>query len=125
MASGSGAGGRGLFAVLRCLVPLAGGVAYWQVVALVAGVAEPWDAGAYWRLWYPVSLLLSVAAGLFVRRPAWLAGALPSLAQLPVTWWHAGFGPLWPIGVGFALILAVPAAIAAMLAARVAASHSG
>jgi len=91
---------------------------YWQLVSQWSGVAEPWDAGGYWRLWYPVSLALSAVAG-FVLRSRWgLAGAVVTVAQLPVMAVHAQPGVLMIGGMMILCILAIPAAAVSALAGR-------
>ena len=87
---------------------LLGGL-YWQVICQVTGVREPWDAGNYWTLWYPVSLALSGVAGWLCRGHSWSAGALLTFAQLPIMWINNGTGPLWVVGVLYLCVLAVPA----------------
>jgi len=91
---------------------------YWQLVSRWSGVAEPWDADGYWHLWYPVSLALSAVAG-FVLRSRWgLAGAVVTVAQLPVMAVHAQPGALMIGGVMILCILAIPAAAVSALAGR-------
>lgn len=91
---------------------------YWQLVSQWSGVAEPWDAGGYWRLWYPVSLALSAVAG-FVLRSRWgLAGAVVTGAQLLVMAVHAQPGALMLGGMMILCILAIPAAAVSALAGR-------
>ena len=95
---------------------------YWVRVASAAGVAEPWDATAYWRLWYPLALLVSALAGWFFPRHGWLAGVTVIVAQLPVLLLAAGNGAaLWAAGVVFLTLLAIPAALVSALAGRLAA----
>lgn len=89
-------------------------LAYWQCVCVLGGASEPWDAAAYWRLWYPASLLLSALAG---WRIGWLAGAIVVLAQAPVLWLNTGIGALWLVGTVMLAVLALPA-IAVAAAAR-------
>ncbi len=89
---------------------------YWSTVCAVADVQEPWDAKAYWRLWYPVSLILSAVAGLVVVKRAWRAGAILTFAQLPVLWINAGIGPLWPVGLALLCLLSIPAIATSALA---------
>ena len=91
---------------------------YWQLASRWSGVAEPWDADGYWRLWYPVSLALSAVAG-FVLRSRWgLAGAVVTVAQLLVMAVHAQPGALMLGGMMILCILAIPAAAVSALAGR-------
>lgn len=94
-------------------------LAYWQCVCALGGASEPWDAAAYWRLWYPASLLLAALAG---WRMGWTAGAIVVLAQAPVLWLNTGIGALWLVGTVMLVVLALPA-IAVAAAARAIARH--
>ncbi len=105
--------------VVLGIVSLAG----WHIVCRTAGVTEAWDAPAYWRLWYPLSLALSAIAGAALARRGWAAGAIVTFAQLPVMWWSsAPADATWPLGLIIASLLAVPAvaisALTGWLAAR-------
>ena len=91
---------------------------YWQLASRWSGVAEPWDADGYWRLWYPVSLALSALAGSVLRSRWGLAGAVVTVAQLPVMAVHAQPGALMIGGVMMLCILAIPAAAVSALAGR-------
>ncbi len=82
---------------------------YWHSVCWVAGVTEPWDADAYWRLWYPASLGLAALTGAAFKRRGWMAGAILTFAQLPVIWLNTGSSSLWAFGLAIAWVLAVPA----------------
>jgi hypothetical protein len=105
----------------RSLVTVAFGMAYWWIVAGVNGVAEPWDADAYWLVWYPVSFGLSAVLGLVLKQRAWIAGAAVTLAQLPVMLLKGGAGPLLPVGVLMLCVLSVPVIAVSALAGRLAA----
>lgn len=97
---------------------LVGGALYWQGVCHAGGVTEPWDAASYWRLWYPLSVLIAASGGMLLRRRAWLAGAIVTFAQLPVMWLNAGTAESWIVGVAFCAALAIPAVLASALAGR-------
>ncbi|MET1755417.1 hypothetical protein ABVV53_08085 [Novosphingobium sp. RD2P27] len=105
---------------LPIFVVLVVGHAYWLLVSHVEGVEEPWDAEAYWALWYPGSILLSAGAGVLLRRLGWVAGALFTFCQLPIMWLNNGSGPLWGVGFLFLCLLAIPAGAASSLAGRLA-----
>ena len=94
---------------MKAIVLLACSLLYWSLVGRSAGVAEPWDAAAYWRLCYPLSLVLAGGAGLVFRARGWMAGAIVTFAQLPVMAWNGGWGNLWGVGVLFLAMLAIPA----------------
>lgn len=98
---------------------------FWLAVAAGAGVGEPWDTAGYWTIWYPVSLLLAACGGYIVGRgtrknTSWAAGAIVTLAQLPVMGLGAGTSGLWPAGLLVLLVLAIPAMALAALAGWVA-----
>jgi hypothetical protein len=81
---------------------------YWQSVCWLTGATEPWDAHAYWRLWYPVSFGLSALTGISFKARGWMAGAILTFAQLPVMWVNAGTSSFWLVGIVMTGVLAVP-----------------
>lgn len=91
---------------------------YWHLVCRTAGVAEPWDGEAYWRLWYPFSCVLAAAGGYRLGRQGWRAGGLVTFAQLPVMWFNGGTGSLLAAGLLILCLLAIPATVIAALAGR-------
>lgn len=102
--------------LIQAIAVVAVGCLYWQVICMMAGVEEPWDADAYWIAWYPVSLALSALAGWAARGRGWVASVLFTFAQLPVLGLNTGVGSLWPVGLLFVCVLAVPpAALAALV----------
>ena len=94
---------------MKIPVLLVSGVLYWLFVRWVTGAAEPWDADAHWRLWYPSSLGLAALAGAAFKTRGWMAGVILTFAQLPVIWLNAGTISLWVIGLAMCCVLAVPA----------------
>ena len=94
---------------MKPIVLLAFSLFYWSLVCRVAGVSEPWDADAYWRLCYPLSVALSAGAGLLLRTRGWMAGAIVTFAQLPVMAWNAEGGEFWAAGLLLLVLLALPA----------------
>lgn len=101
--------------MLKCSAQIAvliilGGL-YWQFVCQLTNVQEPWNAPAYWSVAYPISLVLSAATGRFLKNRGWSAGAVLTLAQLPVIWLNNGTSdPFWAVGVLILFVLAIPAA---------------
>lgn len=95
--------------LMKIPVLLVSGVLYWLFVCWVTGAAEPWDADAYWRLWYPASLGLAALTGAAFKTRGWMAGVILTFAQLPVIWLTAGTISLWVIGLAMCCVLAVPA----------------
>lgn len=94
---------------MKVIVLLTCGLFYWSLVGRSAGVAEPWDAAAYWRLWYPLSLVLAGGAGLVLRTRGWMAGAIVTFAQLPVMAWNGEGALWWGMAMLFLAVLAIPA----------------
>lgn len=101
-----------------CLL-IVGGL-YWQLVSAVTGYGEPWDAPAYWSLAYPFSLVLSAIGGGFMRKSGWIAGVLITFSQLSVMLINNGVGNLAVAGALFLSLLAIPAALVAAVAGRLA-----
>lgn len=95
--------------LIQTFVLLLIGGLYWQTVVWVTDTTEPWDAPAYWRLWYPISLIMSALAGPFFKQCPWQAGLLLTFAQLPIMWLNSGTGPLMIVGLMYLLALAIPA----------------
>jgi len=93
----------------KTIVLLACAALYWHFVCWLTGAREPWDADAYWKLWYPASLGLSAVAGLVFRQQRWAAGGIITFAQFPVIWTNTGTHPLLAIGLLMLCLLAVPA----------------
>lgn len=103
---------------MRAIGLILASLAYWFVVSVQAGVREPWDAAAYWWLWYPLSLVIAGGGGWLLRRRAWLAGVIVTFAQGAVVAIGGAAGPLWAVGLLMLAVLALPAMVAAMLAGR-------
>jgi hypothetical protein len=110
--------------VLQMLLVAAISVGLWQITTFLAGVTEPWDSTLFFPA-YGVALILAWSAGKFFHKPL-MWGFVISFAQQPVMSWNCvGMcpGPLWPVGLMFMLILAVPLVIVAAIGSR--ASHRG
>jgi hypothetical protein len=98
----------------------------WWIAGWIAGVAEPWDAPGYWRLWVPLSLGVAALAGAWLGRRGWTAGAVVMLTQLlPVALSRGGDGGLWAAGLLIAVVLAIPAMAFAALAGWLVTRRSG
>jgi len=121
-------GNRAKAMIGRIVTTLSAGIAYWYSVSLVVGVIEPWDADGFWRLWYPVALFLSAAAGFVFGKRSWLAGLLIVFAQTPVLGRNCGVGgscgQMWAAGLVMLGLLALPAAAVSALAGRMASRSS-
>jgi hypothetical protein len=93
------------------------GLALWTMTAVVTGKREPWDADTYWTVSYPLAVIGSVLGFLFPER-AWRWAAVLILMQFVVMIaMGSGLG-LWPLSLIVLAVLAAPAALAAVLAAR-------
>jgi len=93
------------------------GIGAWVLVSAISGEREAWDSP--WYLFFNMPIVCAAAPGLSytdARRP-WRWGVLPMMAQ--VVWIFAiqGFGNLWPLGVGFFLVLALSPITTAYLGA--------
>lgn len=100
------------------LLAFAAGVVLWFGTAALGGRAEAWDSPLYWKLAYPLSILVAGVLGYrFPRRP-WRWGLAVMLAQaLSLALSAASFG-LLPLGLAMFGVLAIPPAAAATLTAR-------
>ena len=92
------------------------GLLFWFIVALNTPGGEPWDAGGFWSVTYPLALLTSAALGFAFPARAWLWGLVVMLAQVPVVVVMSGVGPLLLAGLVYAIVLAVPAVAVSWLA---------
>ena len=94
------------------------GLALWAATATVTGKREPWDAGTYWTVSYPLAIFGSAVLGFLFPERAWRWAATLMLMQFVVMIaMGSGLG-LWPLGLIVLAVLAAPAAFAGVLAAR-------
>ena len=109
---------RGRDSLLAHVLSAMAGLALWAVTAEVTGKREPWDTGIYWTVSYPLAVIGSALLGfLFPQRP-WRWAAMVMLMQFVVMIaMGSGLG-LWPLGLIVLAVLAAPAALAAVLAAK-------
>jgi hypothetical protein len=99
-------------------IALGAGAALWTITAVATGRIEPWDAGAYWTVSYPIALALSAVLGYFHPRRPWRWAVALVFTQVPVMLVRgAGLG-LLPLGMILLAVLCVPALLLAHLAAR-------
>ena len=95
------------------------GAALWFGISMLTGRREPWDAGAYWALAYPAAIVTAALLGYFYPERPWRWPAVLFASQfLAMCIRNGELGNLWPLGIAMFAILAVPAVIAARLAAR-------
>jgi hypothetical protein len=94
------------------------GLALWAVTAAVTGKREPWDANTYWTVSYPLAIFGSAVLGFLFPERAWLWAATLMLMQFVVMIaMGSGLG-LLPLGLIVLAMLAAPAALAGVLAAK-------
>ena len=94
------------------------GLTLWGVTAAMTGRHEPWDTGSYWTVSYPLAVIASGTLGfLFPERP-WRWAAVLMLMQLVVMIAMGSDLGLLPLGLILLAVLAAPAALAGVLAAK-------
>jgi hypothetical protein len=109
---------RGRDSLLAHILAGVAGLALWAITATVTGKREPWDTDIYWTVSYPLAVIGSAVLGfLFPERP-WRWAAMLMLMQFVVMIaMGSGLG-LWPLGLIVLAVLATPAALASVLAAK-------
>jgi hypothetical protein len=101
------------------LIAVVLGAALWFGISMLTGKREPWDAQAYWALAYPAAILAAALLGYFYPERPWRWAALLFASQfLAMCVRNGELGNLWPLGIAVFAVLALPAVIAARLAAR-------
>ena len=95
------------------------GAALWTAASLASGRREAWDAPVYWALAYPAALVASAVLGYFfpVRTWRWPL-ALFAGQFIAMVIRSDELGGLWPLGLVMFGVLALPAFVAARIAAR-------
>lgn len=95
------------------------GAALWLGTATLTGRHEAWDAGAYWAFAYPAAIVGAALLGYFYPERPWRWPAVLFATQFLAMCIQSGeLGALWPLGIVMFAVLAIPAVIAARLAAR-------
>lgn len=98
---------------------LVGGALLWLGAMALSGRAEAWDSPLYWKLAYPLALLLAGVLGYLKPERAWRWGLAVLLVQPAVMLLTSGSSfALLPLGLILFAILAIPAMLAARLGAR-------
>lgn len=94
-----------------------GGLTYWSIVSALSGGAEPWDAPGFWSIAFPGALVLCVLLGFAAPSRAWAWGAILMLTQVPIVIVvsRAEPDPLLVVGLLYATVLALPAALLSWL----------
>jgi len=110
-------------AVAPIAIALLIGVALWTAASLASGRREAWDATSYWTVAYPAALVASALLGFFFPVRAWRWPLALFAGQFIAMILRNGeLGGLAPLGLMMFGVLALPAIVAARIAARF--SHS-
>lgn len=91
----------------------------WFAICRATGQAEAWDAPAYWQVALPALGLLTAFLGFLTRTGYFERGIAASLGQLAGLLATGEGGAMWPIGVGFLVVLALPLGFAGWLGGKV------
>ena len=94
------------------------GLMLWTITASMTGKREPWDANAYWTVSYPLAVTGSAVLGFLFPQRAWRWAVTLMLMQLVVMVAMGSDLGLLPLGLIVLAVLAAPAALAGVLAAR-------
>lgn len=95
------------------------GAALWLATALLTGQREAWDAAAYWSIAYPLALMACAWLGYAFPKRAWRwVLALFTAQFLAMCGRNGELGNLWPLGLAFFVVLALPGILVARLASR-------
>jgi hypothetical protein len=92
-------------------------VAVWLAPWLLLGRKEAWDHWTYFIVSIPVMSIVAAYAGYHARSRWWRWPLTLVLAQFATALLLGGFGNLFPLGIIVFLLLAVPMAITAAVAA--------
>ena len=100
------------------VISLGAGAVLWAATAIATRRIEPWDAGAYWTISYPLAIVLAGALGYFYPQRPWRWAVAIIFMQVPVMLvGGAGFG-LLPLGMVLLGVLCMPPVLVAAVAAR-------
>jgi hypothetical protein len=92
------------------------GLALWLAVSGVVGQREPWDAPEFWSRGYPLAVGLCALLGAIWPRRSWLMGFIVMAMMAPVMALNGSDLSLLPLGLVALAVLAVPAALAGLIA---------
>jgi hypothetical protein len=100
-------------------VAVAAGVALWLAASAITGRREAWDAGLYWTLFYPLSLVACALLGYrFPERPWRWALGLFFGECLAMGLRNGELGNLFPLGLVVFGVLSLPGVFVARFAGR-------
>ena len=101
------------------VLAIVAGAVIWGISALVIPKREPWDATVYWAVFYPLGIVAAAGLSLFdPSRPVLLALLVYETQFVGMNIRAGELSNLWPLGMAMFAVMAVPAMIAAKLAAR-------
>lgn len=100
------------------LIALFGSLLLWIATAAISGRAEPWDAGFYWILSYPLALVLAGVLGYHHPQRPWRWALVVIYSQMIIMLFSGGSFGLLPLGLIMLGVLSLPAIVAAKLGAR-------
>jgi hypothetical protein len=95
------------------------GFMLWFVTSLLGGRREAWDVSSYWTLGYPLALLTSGLLGYWYPVRPWRWPLALFAAQFVAMCIRNGeLGNLWPVGIAFFAVLALPGIVVAKVSSR-------
>ena len=95
------------------------GAAIWMLAVVVIHRREPWDAGLYWALFYPLTIAAAAVLGYsFPQRPGLIALIVFEAQFFAMGASNGELGNLWPLGMLLFALLALPGIALAKLASR-------
>lgn len=101
------------------VIAVIAGMVLWVVASLLSAKREAWDGPAYWVVAYPLAIATCAWLGLrFPERPWRWALLLFESQFIVMCLRNAELGSLWPLGMLLFAALALPAIVAAQVAAR-------
>jgi hypothetical protein len=103
---------------LAFLAAAAVGATLWLVSAKISGRREPWDSAFYWKVSYPIAIVLSGVLGYAVPERPWRWSLAVMLSQFAAMAIKDDLGGLWPLGLVLFGALAIPGMGVAFFAAR-------
>lgn len=104
---------------LSVILALLAGFFLWMIASAVTGRREPWDDSLYWLVVYPLAIVTSAVLGYqYPGRATLLALTVFEAQFLGMALRNGELGNLWPLGMALFAILAIPAVLAARIAAR-------
>jgi hypothetical protein len=104
--------------VLPYFLSALAGLGLWALTAALTGKHEPWDAGSYWTVSYPLAVIGSAVLGFLFPQQPWRWAVVLMLMQVVVMIATGSDLSLLPLGLVALAVLSVPPAGAGLLAAK-------